>query len=1090
MEVIKLQSDFPNEDLSIKLIGNKDLKFKLLGDTNFINLLIRAFSGQVKLVLEGDLQTDIAALEKSTLILRTLSLFVTTVNLDKHPKISSNVKLLQQIISPIIDLFQHRPTLNKIVSYSIDTLLSLTNSKTYTINSDNLCVFVISSLNDDGQLLVKVLHLIPLILLSSALTSRNLATLLKSLLERLSTICDKIILRHLPNSNLHGIAYSEQLPNVELNKEFLAAVNIPLLTQLIIGMSQIFSYLKEHHTIIVDSIPTHVYLTLQLLVKNDNKTLSLGSLNLINYHLISIKDKDVYLNYKKLFPRIIAMLDNHLESEIWLSSPAGILIDICSQYPLICEKIRDTNLDLKIISKIETLYTGSNLLKELNILKKLSNPRTLVDFTTLLNHNENGSIIEMSNLIYLLSIYGSTNDNWRSRIINTTQEDSKVNLVLSKLVFDLMDNYHFLLQQWELVYRLLRSKQALPPDLGKNLGIIISLMDSPLYMNALYLSRSLSRSLSALRTFFVECNSLKSFSSRDGAVIETGGSSGLSTARSSNGLVINFLQILKIFGDFDRILRFFQRVSKTTIHFKNQMVNKSTLTGILANFIIDFSSFRYSIVSCDNFLQSLAAIYKKADENIPQSEESKHQMLLTQLNVMQVIKNYMFNETNENKSEILDFFPLISILENTFYGFEIKEELEVFKFIKLQKKLASFDILRNFTAGSPLFAKELVQTYESSWDFYREYDLPPKWFDYVVATLTNFRIFTLQREVPLGTVNLMSMIMNEDYVKLVTSINYIEDHKYITVSTIEREWFPHDNLLSLWIEILELDPEDPNDGDISHDKVTLRNNLNEIKLLIIWILINLTWKSSTYGFTINQEVDYSLFEALGERAQKMLDDHAAEEQLADGQMSVIDRAKYLKEFGFPDVLTKLIEQYSEQPVGTIPGLGIAKVSEKKSDVILKRFDIQNSYDLLEKLKTAHNQISGLVKGKKPLMRAHGTDRGNFLSGLVSILPGETRDSSSEGRMRMVRAVGRRRSDERIVRVPPDVRQVHDIRDVRFDRDLQGRALSRYPGDVNRGGEGFGYDSLDELDEDDEMEVEARDDQPQEDYDEHDEFWIA
>lgn len=1080
-------------ELSESLIGNKDLKFKLLGDAKFLHKLVCEFSNQVQ-VASTSSTIQLQELEKCSVVIRTLSLLLSDIDIDKHENILRSIKYFDEIESPILQLFQcyltsaNGPDMRKTISQCIDTLITLNNKRQIPMpGGENLCKFIVLLMMiGEDELLVKLLKLIPLVLQNGALSQDTLVTLVSVLLKRVSTESDMIMKAHLPHANeefLYDLAFNNDvLPNIELDNEVIDnIVDMRLLTEMILRSAQIFKFmLKNNHQIVpVESLdvilPTHVYVMLQLFFKNNDKVLGLAALNLMDVYLGYLKPRKetlVYHNYKKLFPHITKMLhfDNEEQSTaatipLFLSSPGGVLVCMCTLYPLLNDYIKDTNTDHKIIAKIERLYKGSSTLKGLSNLKKSLSPQLLLDFTSLMNNKTQlNDDSELADLIWLLAIYTGSSEDCRLRVTNVPSVTSKINLVFARVIADLIDNYAVLLIQVELTYKLLvsarKSRSRLEkvqkdlPWIGKNLGFILALADSPVYSSTLLLARSLSRSLSILRTFFVECDNLGSCQKDgpDSAHIFPGFS------LPTTGIVMDFLEMLRVFSKLDWMVHFFKMHANVPLTLENQSTNKTTLTGIMANFILDFSSFRQNIVRSGTFLNLLSTIYKNAVAALENGDRrSRHQQYMIQLNVLQLLKNYMFNETNSSNTEILDHFPLTVILEQTFYGFERENTLDVFfDFIKLQKKLVGFDILRNLTAGLSLFAKIVVKTYEDNWDSFTAYQLPEKWFDYVISTITNYKIFKehgSQEDEP----DLISMIMCSDYVKLVTSLNFIENHKYITINKIEKEWFPNDRLLSLWKDLLSLSVEDVDTKKYS--KVTFHNNLNDIKLSIIWILTNLTWKTSNYGFSVRQECDYNLYETLERRAQWIIDENIEEEE-GSGLMSVSDRAKYLTNFGFADVLKSMIEQYSELPRRASMGssdLPIFGKSENKKNVNLKRFDIQNSYDLLERAKSAYSQLLGLTKKKKDRKTSNEDE------------------NDGEARARMVSALIRGRNST--VRSGPrsvETRSSADAVQAAQTAASNFRNLLNIRPDVNRGGEGFGYDLLDANDEIDDDDIDDMD----------------
>ncbi|KAK6459454.1 uncharacterized protein RJT20DRAFT_124688 [Scheffersomyces xylosifermentans] len=1195
-------SDSPRDlsELRVSLIGNKDLKFKLVGDVRFIQTLVNDVKSQIlRIVSDSSPSTSFSSptnphplnsveflddLERKAVIINILCSFISEVNTNKHENITTCLKSLEDVINPIVQLLNYfmekfvplsfadrndapnkeiiAKKVEALINYCLDIFLNLANIRNHTVTSDKLWRFITSLLiigeNPDyartnWSLLIKSLKLVPIMLsgtrLNNTYSIASIITLLTALLKRLSRECDVIVSTHFPQFSsspeiLNHLAFEDtNLPNIELNKILIRTnINPSLLVELITCTAQIFSFFKANDYDILMASPIsansstksaattsssitpnlsrtplkssvvvlsiNVYLSLLLLVKYDDRTINLAALNLIFFYLNNFRpsnemdDRLIFKNYTKLFPKIIEMLE--LDNEVskpsyndgkfydqrtaraiadlpmYLYSPGRILADLCSQYPLLNDEIKDANIDLKVVKNLELIFKNSQLLKALRILKKNSkHGNTVVDFTALLSTVRDDSSI--ADLLLLLSVYTSSTEEYRHRIISYPTENTKNLSLLPQIIFEVIDNYHFLLKQIQLIYRLLhprrRSKPVPKKDLpwfGRNLGIVRTLIDSSIFTNCFYLVRSLSRSVSTLRTFFVECNSIQSFITKEGSKDTAG------------GLITNFLQILKSYETSDQIGDFFNNLHKKDkvevsyyLNKRAKMTNKAAALGILANFILDFSSFRYSIVNYDNFLQSLSIIYQNATTsaevgnfNLDKlSDEDIFQRNVIQLNILRVIKNFMFNETNENKKELLDYFPLIFLFQKTTYGlcdYREDEATEVKK-LKAQQKLVAFDILRNFTAGSPNFNAILINSYEKDFvTFADQVNLPRTWSDYIVATIRNVKIFTnLDGSIDEDDEFLMKLVLNDDYVGLVTSINYIEDHKYTIIDKIKRSVFPDDELLHLWIRFLDLTPSDKFFSKLDlNEKINLNNNLNEIKSSIVWIIINLTWKYSTYGFSVHEGSNYNLFDTVegynlrpgtlpsrrilveesedsdteNTNASEGTNDRRVEQSdnASAAELTVRDRAVYLQKFGFGEVLVKLINQYAKQfdkVSATKERKGRENGSSRKNSTSSeskktgierspapKRFDIQNSHDLLEKLKTANHQITSLLRGGGRVSNNSNVPRLGDGTSTIEI-------------------------------VDDTVRRVRRISGA-------GSARSSHPIDVNRGGEGFGYDSDD------------------------------
>ncbi|KAK6205210.1 uncharacterized protein RJT21DRAFT_79936 [Scheffersomyces amazonensis] len=1204
-------------DLRVSLIGNKDLKFKLVGDVKFIQSLVKDFNNSIETIVTNSTSNILKDneflqdLEKRAVIIDILCSFITEVNTKKYSNITICLESLENVINPTIELLnfflnkfvpnidnpQILKNVENLMSYCLDIFLGLSNIRNHNVDSEKLWRFIttlliITDSNQmntviDSSLLIKSLRLIPILLSTNKLSNNALKTLLTAVLKRLSNECTILIDIHFPNVSqdsviLNQLAFEDStLPNIELNKSILKSrINLNLLLELMTCTAQIFSYSKKNdYSILMElassSTPKispvvvltiQVYISLLLLVKyEDNSNISLIALNLIYFYLNNLRPSDevddqiIFKSYKKLFPKIIEMLElednnsikknnrnlthssNHnntanLVLPMYLYSPARILADLCVQYPLLSDKIKDSNIDIKIVKKLEIQFRSSQFLMIINKLKKKSkHGKTIVDFTILLSilNDEDKHINSSADLLLLLSVYTSTIEEYRTRVINSN-DLTKANPLFAQMIFEIIDNYHFLLVEIQLIYKLLKNKMITSKDLpwfGRNLGIINSIIDNPLYTNCLYLIRSLARSIKPLRTFFVECNSLNSFIYED----ESG--------KTSGGLITNFLQILKSFESIDIMNQYFnhflrndgdEQITSVKRYNKIQMTNKSITLGLLANFILDFSSFRYIIVTYDNFLQSLKIIYERHDpsrDNISNTNEEIYQKNIIQLNVLYILKNFMYNEVHENKRDLLQYFSLNEILLKTLYGIIEEEEednnndinendeknkklIADIKRLRLQQKLIAFDTLRNYTAGSTNFNTILIETYENDLVCkYPQYNLPKKWYEFLILNITTTKIFAVNRKNSSSTISnddeyLSRLILNDDYSKMIVAINSIENNRYAVVVSMQREFFPDKDLLKLWLKFLAFQIPRKILNKLSlNEKIFINNNLNEIKLSIVCIIVNLTWRSSTHSFRGHDSANYDSFdlvqdsqlrsglittsgtnrrlfledssESVRERSEdfdgyeKHDDENNKKEEKSSDELSVTDRAELLQQFGFEDVIIRLINEYSKS----------SSVASSTNSTNLndspKRFDVYNSHNLSEKLKNAHIQLSTLL-----YRRGRGSVGNAGLGNGEDEEAGHEDDESRRRRRRRLRAGGN-------VALP----------------------------DVNRGGEGYGYGSDDEYgpdyidveggeeedDDDEDEDVEGEDDHDDDedededeevDDDDHDdeetarEYWIA
>lgn len=124
---------------------------------------------------------------------------------------------------------------------------------------------------------------------------------------------------------------------------------------------------------------------------------------------------------------------------MFLLSPTRILSDLCLQYPRLNDDIHDTNIDYKLVEKLQICYQSSKLLKILKSLKSSSNHgKMLVDFTTMLTIDKDET--EVSDLLLLLSVYTANREEYRTRVVNVPQE---YNINVAEIIFEIVDDYYF-----------------------------------------------------------------------------------------------------------------------------------------------------------------------------------------------------------------------------------------------------------------------------------------------------------------------------------------------------------------------------------------------------------------------------------------------------------------------------------------------------------------------------------------------------------------------------------------------------------------------------------------------------------------------
>lgn len=1112
-------------ELRLEIIGNKDLKFKLLNDVAFMNHLVSNFAGSIdKLIhLRDETAYPLDILEEVVVTLRILSSFASEIDSLNNDGVSGSIGIMQQALDPITQLLNYFVEIafplqrgecafqvEALMGHCLDILIVLSNLRQNQVTPTTIWRYITSllmatdvtrenSIKLHPSIIIKLLRLIPLVLTASVpLNSNALMALATALLSRLSSDCKLIVQLHLSEvyqsqEDLFSVAFEDDhLPNVDLNNSLVESVaSAELLMEMITASSQLMSFSKLHHDPFLLAVRrdapfgiflstplskpliplAEIYISLLLLMKVNSKELNLASLNLLvllleNLGVLEVLSETIiFRNYDKLFATIIQLLDygnnyngdeetkvvNRIKRKVlkeanssfdreslrnrprFMASATEILANLCTQFPTLSNRICDTNIDYKLVCRMTHCFNRSGLFKAFEELKLRSKFGTvLVDFvsTPIKDFYSN----ELADLFLLLSVYTSEREEYRNRLVSLYQTTTSN---IPKVIFEIVEGYHFLLNQIRLTQRVLsytgktrnvdyETQKRQLSWLGKNLGVISILADLPLFTNCFYFIRSQSRSVATLRTFFVEANYFKSFVTRDSTdnvpVVAINGinssESNQPTIRpringdapsnfpsepsfplTAGGFVTNILEIIRLYETLDLTWDFIFKANKNKFvqegtFRKTFKTNKALCVSLLANFILDFSSFRYKIVGYENFLSSLSIIYQNStsdfDEVSGLTEEDVFERNVMQLKILQVMKNFMYNEASENKQEVLNFFPLSLILQKANFGIppsdrstsEPKETRET----KLQQKIVAFEILRNFTAGSPSFSRILREAYTDEYLRNERPEvrpfLPQNWSEFIIRNITEGSIFLSDGDQGLKFDNdeaLVQFIGNENYVKMVRSINFTEDHTYTVVDKLKRALFPSDDLLRIWMRLLSF--KLPETISSNPDLQRLNKNLNMIKISIAWILVNLTWKSSDFAYDLQNYTDYEVYQTvdtlgikrvlsqLNKTNEDVNGESTNEQELTGDELSVYDRAKYLDQFGFTKVIYDVLTDYTRK-ASKIPQSN----SETTSDV---------EPDVFEKLRSALHQINYLCRGVRsgsfvPDLRTNHAGRGDDL----------------------------------------------------------------------------------------------------------------
>ncbi|OBA19828.1 hypothetical protein METBIDRAFT_45154 [Metschnikowia bicuspidata var. bicuspidata NRRL YB-4993] len=865
-----------------------------------------------------------------------------------------------------------------------------------------------------------------------------------------------------PRANLAATSISTVgVPNIHMIQNDMT---FHIASAMTIATAQILNFTKDVD-IVQPCSPEYTFLAserfhqylLNLLHASNHPVLNFAALNLFEFRLLNLlpdgvsEKKQACLVFEKMFPRIVELLNHDVQTmkQIpgYLRLPITILSDLCIKYPKFCVQLKNTGVDKQIMADLATLIEFSPVLSFIQMAKRAyKDSKGIMDFSALIKHvrglktelwlAQKSEISLIANHLLLLSVLTSSSEDFRRRItsFSTGKESKSEPNFLCLAIFEVIENYQFMCTQLILGYKAFWKLQEAPSSepsnkllewLGENVSVLLTLLEHPLNTNAFYLMRSLSRSVSTLRTFFVDCNSIKSsfvtfdanvprslISKRkvnQGNVISdiSARYDRDSTPNKKGNLISCLLKIISRMSVVDHVVDFFAS-TKTGLFGKQRIARKAlcekkiVTLAILANFILDFSSFRHEIVNHDRILRNLALLFKSSirsrnqGEKIENSGNEVHEIafeqLKIQMGILQVIKNYLYNETEENRRMIWDFFPLSLIFELSLYGVFVDTEADSqLHEIRLQQKIIAFEILRNLTAASPYFSEAIEKLYvEFATRNANFQPLPRTWNKYILESLLSFDLFLPFKNLRSDIDKLflkddefvLRIVHKTDYFKLLVAINYLEDHRYTNISFLRVSDFPQRPLLRVWKRLLEVkllkSLETKLCGLDANEIIKLANHLNEVKISITWILINLTWKNDISSYHAFEGSNFRLMDVIhtpqnsafsisqfnqsgisvGDFEEQEEDDPAdsydtaggSQRSSLDNEISLKKRAEILYKAGFCEVLETLIDDLSRP-----------KPTFKQSKYLsIERFDSLNSNDLFEKCRTAQSQIVGFI----------------------------------------------------------------------------------------------------------------------------------
>lgn len=753
-----------------------------------------------------------------------------------------------------------------------------------------------------------------------------------------------------------------------------------------------------------------------------------------------VSDEATNATFEYLFPRISWILkSNQVFSDTlpkYIRRPIAVLSDLCLSYPEVCLRIKNSNTDMRVMSYLKLLFTSSQGFRYLfNLKLQSAGGKELVDFTSG-NHtmqtpyvgSEDTQMDSIADHVLLLSVYTASSEELRRRVTDYEIKATTPNF-LCFLVCEVVENYQFLSLQLLLNLSLFRELQKLPQNspetrqkwlwFSQNLGHLLFLFEHPIYTNTFYLLRSLSRGVTNQKTFYVDCNSIRStydhFSgSTYRATVEKAPqgflalvsqkydlSSHLGSCEAFLSSLLSFIINHKAIG---YALSFFS-LAKDGHGAQVDIVRKSftSLTTLvlacLANFCLDFSTFRKLILQNERFLKALSKMFNRSlrekKDFIKEGyhelvedlwHEISYELLQVQIGIFQIVQNLLYNETEENRRAVWEHIPLTVVFEKSLYGVSVarKADVELHELL-LKLKVISFAIMRNLTLSSTFFCRSISHIYLKYvlWQEGSLHRVPPTWNEYLLENLLAHDLFldverceSVEDAVAKDDAYFLNLLQVAEYHGLFVAISFLEDNRHINTPDFKESDFPSDGLLKYWKRILQvrmLHEFEAKHAGIGNDINNFSVKLVDAKFAIVWNLINILYEEKDHR---QGQDDGGMFPALHSGSQMdvvtRVDANVDEDVVMadEGQeafMTVQEKAHRLLEFGFKEVLADVIYQMS------IPW---KKYLNSGKFGLLPRFENTNSNDFLQKAKTAYRQILASGNGIPPeqvIMKFEGSD---------------------------------------------------------------------------------------------------------------------
>ncbi|ODQ78421.1 hypothetical protein BABINDRAFT_168165 [Babjeviella inositovora NRRL Y-12698] len=458
----------------------------------------------------------------------------------------------------------------------------------------------------------------------------------------------------------------------------------------------------------------------------------------------------------------------------------------------------------------------------------------------------------LSDCFQLLATLCTTNEEHRMETVKIAGPDGAVS--------NQKDLKHILKRILRLHLENLRAVQA--GKWGDSVHSDTLLATCELTLHAVGLLKALSRSVSLLRTFFVDLdvcgivvevlkmdlqtklatvrNELlisegKLFAERGQA--SEGFIDGEKTCKAENG-TIETESITTGFpwgqdhpDGFSSVpFHILERNKEAALLIKNDALIKSVLLGFVANSVLDYSSIRVTLLSLDifnllnEFVKKAIAVSESACTRYGMAEDEFRGLNeVYKLNSLSAIGNILYNENSTNS---INTSPMGSAgrrpsigsvsINSRAHRDTIANKVNLHMIFKLcdqprslQVQEQAFNILRNLSSNSPVFAARIVQSYRA----------------YPQGKGTFLEFCTRKMQEHLGESQAQPLAADPVHSRIIVAITFLMVHFAASSDQMQNSIVQYEPLMRALRDILSAGGA-------------------EAKLAVVWVVINLTWNEN------------------------------------------------------------------------------------------------------------------------------------------------------------------------------------------------------------------------------------------------------